>query len=278
MKWGKFASSEALDFRLRAIPPEVFRFWHLCRAWATEHETDGVVPSDRWAMLAGGPGAAEALAANDLAVVVDGALHLDWSGQTTREQMQGERAGAKRRMERMRYAVTTASDGGVRELDQKRTEEIRPESPPLTSFEGGPGDTSRPPSTTAEKPPKRPRAAKPARAPEVAMPDGWPVAADLAALVAYGAQHGLDGEEVRREVEGMRQWSLANGARKRDWLAFGRGWLLRASTRPRGAHGPSRPVSVRTPDHIQRDEASYGETGEELFARKGWKMLKGGTG
>ena len=226
MKWGKFASSEALDFRLRSVSPEAFRFWHLCRAWSTEHETDGVVPSDRWAHLAGGEREAAALAANDLAVVVDGALHLDWSGQTTREQMQGERAGAKRRMERMRYAVTTASDGSVRELDKKRSEEIRPEAPPLTSFEGGPGGAAPPPSAPVSAP-KAKRTPKAARAPEVAMPDGWPVAADLEALVAYGEQHDLSGDDVRHEVEGMRQWARANDARKRDWLAFGRGWLLK---------------------------------------------------
>ena len=110
------------------------------------------------------------------------------------------------------------------------------------------------------------------------MPEGWPSAEDRSALVAYGASKGLDVAMVTSEIEGMALWAASRGARMADWRAFGRNWLRRASERPRGAQGPSRPVSVRTPDHIQRDEASYGETGEELFARKGWKMLKGGTG
>ena len=80
------------------------------------------------------------------------------------------------------------------------------------------------------------------------MPEGWPSAEDRTVLVAYGASKGLDVAIVTSEIEGMALWAASRGARMADWRAFGRNWLRRVSERPRGAQGPSRPVSKATPD------------------------------
>ena len=225
--WARLDDGWHDDPRFRALTKGAALLWVRLLSWCCRHESDGEIP--RWVApsLEGTDAEVAELVLAGHLVQTDAGWRMAWDQPTRAERDERRAATAKRvaawRSKDARNAVTSGVTNAVRNASPvpTRPDPEQIQTPPLTTFEGGPGGASQPPSAPASAP-KAKRSAKPARAPEVEMPDGWPVADDLAALVAYGAQHGLSGDDVRHEVEGMRQWSRANGARKRDWLEIGR--------------------------------------------------------
>ena len=156
--WWKVDDGMATHPKVLAVSVEARWAWVTACCYCARYLTDGRVPK-------GFVGEHEAeLVAGGLLDYRDGGVWVhDWldfnmpadahRAKLAARSEAGKRGAASRWM--AKPMASAMANGLAKQCPDPDPDPEQIQTPPLTSFEGGPGDTSRPPSTTTEKPPKK---------------------------------------------------------------------------------------------------------------------------
>ena len=154
--WARLDDGWHDDPRFRALTKGAALLWVRLLSWCCRHESDGEIP--RWvAPSLEGTDAelAELVLAGHL-VQTDAGWRMDWKQPTRAERDEQRAATAKRvaawRSKEARNGVTTGVTNAVRNASPVPSRPDQIQNPPLTSFEGGPGGASPPPSAHESAP------------------------------------------------------------------------------------------------------------------------------